>query len=234
MPRTTNIQAATKKRQEILAAFQRLIYTQGYEHVSVQDILGATNMSKGAFYHYFDSKHAMLEALLEMWLQHGEAIIAPIVQKEDMAATDKLSRVFIDSGKWKVEHGKEVFAVFSAWYRSENDIIRYRVRNAGTRRYRPYFEKIIQEGIDQGCFAVGDAASAATIVFTVVTDLSDAIAQLILNKHVDADTKGNYIKHQIHEYTAAVERVLGAPAGSIALIDEPALQYWVDFAKKLR
>jgi AcrR family transcriptional regulator len=49
------------KRNEIIDAAQRFIYTKGYEQMTIQDILDELQISKGAFYHYFDSKGALLE-----------------------------------------------------------------------------------------------------------------------------------------------------------------------------
>ena len=54
------------RRSELLAAAERLFYTKGYEKTSVQDILDELKFSKGGFYHHFDSKLAVLEAICEM------------------------------------------------------------------------------------------------------------------------------------------------------------------------
>ena len=51
------------RRGELLATAERLFYTKGYEQTSVQDILTAMHFSKGGFYHHFDSKLAVLEAI---------------------------------------------------------------------------------------------------------------------------------------------------------------------------
>ena len=53
------------RRNEILDAAQRLVYRKGYEQMTIQDILDDLHLSKGAFYHYFDSKQSLLEALIE-------------------------------------------------------------------------------------------------------------------------------------------------------------------------
>lgn len=229
MARTKNPQAVAEKQQEILNAFQRLIYTEGYENVSVQNILDGAGISKGALYHYFESKQAMLAALLERMLEQGEAIVGPIARM-NLPANEKLSRMFVDAGKWKVEHSKEVFAVLSAWYAPENDIVRYRMRNAGVKRYRPYFEAAIAEGVDQGIFAVTDCSSAATIMFSAVTDLSDTLSNIILDRTMDPGIKPAMLERLIGEYTAAIGRLLGAPAGTVKIIDEPSLRYWAAFA----
>src|SRR5262245_58568880 len=44
------------RRGEILDVAQRLVYTSGYEQMTIQDMLDELQISKGAFYHYFSSK----------------------------------------------------------------------------------------------------------------------------------------------------------------------------------
>src|SRR5665647_2543286 len=61
------------RRGEILDVAQRLVYSKGYEQMTVQDILDGLQISKGAFYHYFGSKPALLEALIERMLGEGTA-----------------------------------------------------------------------------------------------------------------------------------------------------------------
>ena len=73
MARIVKEQAYAEKRNEILDVAQRLVYTKGYEQMTIQDILDDLQISKGAFYHYFDSKQALLEALIERMLQEDTA-----------------------------------------------------------------------------------------------------------------------------------------------------------------
>ncbi len=55
----------TAKRNVILDAAQRAVATTGYERMAIADLLGELRISSGAFYHYFDSKPALLFALVE-------------------------------------------------------------------------------------------------------------------------------------------------------------------------
>lgn len=57
------------KRQEMLAAAEKLFLSKGYEATSVQDILDDLHASKGGFYHYFASKEDVLKILC---VQRGE------------------------------------------------------------------------------------------------------------------------------------------------------------------
>src|SRR5215831_16667548 len=68
------------RRNEILDVAQRLVYTKGYEQMTIQDIVDDLQLSKGAFYHYFDSKQALLEALVQRLLdQMVEGFLLPLM-----------------------------------------------------------------------------------------------------------------------------------------------------------
>ena len=63
MPRTLNPLAHAIRRDAFLDVAERLIRIKGYEQMTVQDVLDELDASKGAFYHYFDSKEALLQAV---------------------------------------------------------------------------------------------------------------------------------------------------------------------------
>ena len=52
-------------RLGILTNAARLFASQGYERSSIGDLADACRLSRGALYHYFDSKEAILYAMLE-------------------------------------------------------------------------------------------------------------------------------------------------------------------------
>jgi AcrR family transcriptional regulator len=43
--------------------------------MSIQDILRELGMSNGAFFHYFDSKAAVLEALIKRWMTQNSGFL---------------------------------------------------------------------------------------------------------------------------------------------------------------
>ena len=51
----------TKSR--IVSAAWQLFYRYGYENTTIDDIVEASNTSKGSFYHYFESKDSLLGSL---------------------------------------------------------------------------------------------------------------------------------------------------------------------------
>jgi len=65
MARIVKEEEYNAKRNEILDMALSLIYSQGYEQMAIQDILDGLHISRGALYHYFDSKQALLDALVD-------------------------------------------------------------------------------------------------------------------------------------------------------------------------
>ncbi len=53
-----------KKRQSVIDCAMRLFIEKGYDAVSVDEIISASGISKGTFYHYFSSKEALLLELM--------------------------------------------------------------------------------------------------------------------------------------------------------------------------
>ncbi|MCV7339965.1 hypothetical protein MHAE_05022 [Mycobacterium haemophilum DSM 44634] len=93
MARTVNVAEHTTRRDEILDAAQQLILSIGYERLTVQDILNL-QISKGAFYQYFDSKPTVIEALTTRLISDSEQALAPIVEMPGTAPVQKLQAFF--------------------------------------------------------------------------------------------------------------------------------------------
>ena len=93
MPRIVKEEDYAARRKEILAVARQLVYTKGYDQMSIQDILDVLKISKGAFYHYFDSKQALLDGLIEQILAESDEVLRPIVESTELSADRKSTRL---------------------------------------------------------------------------------------------------------------------------------------------
>ena len=80
-------------RGRIVSAAWRLFYEQGYEHTTVEEIIEASETSKGSFYHYFDGKDALLSTLSDLFDEKYEALQETM--DPEMPALDQL--LFLNS-----------------------------------------------------------------------------------------------------------------------------------------
>ncbi len=58
----------TATRERLLDSAERLVLAKGFSATSVDQILGESGSSKGAFFHHFASKQALAQALVERWV----------------------------------------------------------------------------------------------------------------------------------------------------------------------
>jgi len=87
---------STDTRDNILASGQRLMAGKGFSAVGLNEILATAGVPKGSFYHYFGSKDAFGEALLEAYFDDYLADIDKTLARPGLTMAQRLMRYFSD------------------------------------------------------------------------------------------------------------------------------------------
>jgi TetR/AcrR family transcriptional repressor of nem operon len=215
------------RRNEILDAAGRLVATKGYEQMAIQDILDELQISKGAFYHYFDSKLALLSAVIERLQAGMEQSLLSLVHDPALGALDKLQQFFATLFRWKTAQKGVFLLLLRAWYTDDNAIVRQKVQATTFRQLTPPLETIIQQGIQEGALAIPSAEGMGRVTLTLAQDLSDLLAWWLLSDEPQQEIQ-KPMAHTIAIYSRAVERVLGASSDSLQIFDMHMLGEWAD------
>jgi AcrR family transcriptional regulator len=182
--------------------------------MTTQDLLESLQISRGAFYHYFESKQALLMALVERIAEQGEQLIIPIAADRELPAQDKLLRFFAMVDQLKRENLKLLFPFLRVWYADENALFRQKLYLTRIKRLTPWLAQIIEEGVAQGVFTTPYPDHAARMIISLLEDLSYAMIDLLLVE--DGKPLDFPRMTQMGEATAdALERVLGMKPGSL-------------------
>ena len=161
MARTVKEDEYAAKRNQIIDITQSLIYTKGYEQMTIQDVLDGLHMSKGAFYHYFRSKPALLEAMVDRAVDQLEQVLRPVVEDPALPALEKLNRFFARGSSWKVEHKAMLLPLMRVWYSDENVLVRQKVLDMAMGRLNPLLAAIFHQGLREWLtLSEGEAAPA--------------------------------------------------------------------------
>lgn len=80
--------------QLILDTATRLFLQKGYDETTLQDIINATKLSKGAIYHHFASKEAILIAVVDRMGDFNSAVLAEIRDRKGLTGAEKLRELF--------------------------------------------------------------------------------------------------------------------------------------------
>ncbi len=239
MARTVNEEEYAKKRNEILDALQRLLFSKGYASMTIQDILADLQISSGAFYHYFSSKPAILAAYIERILQEVERALLPIVHDSRRSALEKLRGFFAAIEHLIKAHNREAAELGRVWYTDSNAIVRQKMDEAVLRQRAPLLTAIVRQGIREGIFTTAHPEQAGEVVQSLLQGMDNANAQLFVllgeQSDDDAENRDQQIAERIAAthaaYMDAIERVLGAPPHSLYCIDAAAAQRWVSLMR---
>lgn len=226
MSRKVIEQEYTKRKNQILDAALRLIYSKGYAQMTIQDILDSLHISKGAFYHYFDSKQAVMEALIERMFQEIQALVAPLLTNPKVPALEKLHRFFETISRWKIERKDFVLGLMQSWYSDENALMRYKLQVNMVDRVADMLSQIILQGVEEGVMNPSHPDQAGRVVLHLIQGMNEGLAVDLLTPGACRDEKR--MKEAIAAFTQAMERVLGVKPGSICLLDDATLQEWVE------
>ncbi|HVN52914.1 MAG TPA: TetR/AcrR family transcriptional regulator [Anaerolineaceae bacterium] len=227
MSRTLKEEEHTLKRNEILDVAQRLVYIQGYEQMAIQDILDELHISKGAFYHYFDSKQDLLEALSERMVTEVEKILVPIVEDSTLRAEEKMRLYFNTAANWKTAQKPFIMALLRVWYSEDNAILRHKLLAITTKRVGPEITKIVEQGIEEGVFSSRYPDQIGEILPAIAEGISERMIRLLLSIDQHPELKPELVR-QVDAYIETIERVLGAPPGSFALNGSDWLEHWIN------
>ncbi|NTU81102.1 MAG: TetR/AcrR family transcriptional regulator [Chloroflexales bacterium] len=225
MARSVNEKEYALRRNAILDVTQRLVYSKGYEQMAIQDILDELQISKGAFYHYFDSKPALLEALIERMQQEMLQMVIPIVQNPHLGALEKLQRFFDVAVHWKTARKTFMLELTRVWYTDHNAIVRQKMMAMLSRGAIPLLTEIFRQGIREDVFNIPFPDQIGAIYLSLIQAIGDGFAELLLIDEPQGDELQR-AERLIAAYTDALERLLGTPAGSLHLMDIESLKEW--------
>ena len=225
MARTLNLEVHTVRREAFIDAATRLMQAKGWEQTSIQEVLDATEASRGAFYHYFDSKQALLEAVIERLVEIGLASVAPIVDDPKLAAAPKMSALFLGIARWKSERKALVMALLQTWLSDDNAIVREKLRSRMAGRMVPLLTKIVEQGVKEGVFDTTSPERTARIFLVLLMGFQEVATDLFIARQTGA-IGYDAVKRSVSSFNDAFERILGAPRGSVDLADEAVLQEW--------
>lgn len=86
-----NASSGAEVRQHILNIAKPIMLRKGFSAVGLNEILAAAGIPKGSFYHYFGSKEAFGEALLESYFEgYLEHIDNLLVHQQQGTGADRL------------------------------------------------------------------------------------------------------------------------------------------------
>lgn len=208
------------RQNELLDCAQALFLERGYDKVSLNEVIIAAGVSKGAFYHYFASKEALLEALATRFAEAAFARIRSVLDDPDLDAIERLNALLAKGRRDKIENVETVWALFAPLFRPENLVLFHRIKVTVRALVSPVLREIITRGVADGIFDTFDPEGVADMILQL-SMTTHSIVSAALNadgpERIDEATHSLERRVRLHEIVLA--RILGLPDGSIRLAE---------------
>lgn len=190
------------RRLEIMNAAMQLFMEKGYTNTTTQDIVDKVNISRGLLYYHFKNKEDILYCLVE---QYSEKLLKDIYQitfSKDKSAIEKvrgfIEATIISSERISVE-GTELQKTVDL---EENRYMIDKLSHKLIKKLTIYFEKIIQQGIEEQSFLVQYPLETAEFLMTAYVFVSNNMSI----KYSDKESLDDYLR----AYKIFLERTLNA------------------------
>jgi AcrR family transcriptional regulator len=212
-----------ERKAEFLDTAMGLFMQFGYDQTSVNAIIDAVGVSKGAFYHYFKSKEDLLDAVAERASAQALQTIEPVVDDAGMDAVTKLNEVFARSNSFKAQNRELIIAIAKVFYADSNVLLRSRLSERSISSVAPIIAEIIRQGNEEGSMHVAHPDETARFVLQIGTNLVAEFGKSF------PEAQGNpgavqQMLTSMDVYTTSVERILGLAEGSLRLVDESMIR----------
>jgi len=208
------------RRGELLDRASALFVEQGYDNVSLNDLIADAGVSKGAFYHWFPSKDALIAALAERSARDQFAVVEDTLAQSTGDAFDRLNAVLQAGFDVKMNMGTpERLAAMVSLLRPENAHLYGRIVTVEETLFRPLLTRLISDGVAEGVFDTFDPEGVADMILGLAARINTNILEVFGAGDESARNHAiDLLTTRLKLHGLAIDRILGLPDGSITAL----------------
>lgn len=207
-----------QRRAEFIELSEELFRTKGYEATTINDVIAAAGVSKGAFYHHFKAKEDLLEAVVA---RVGASFLSYLEQKGGDSRPDALSRLnrFLAMvGEWKLENMKPIRRTFEAAVRGKDGMLAARMFEGLLAILSPAIASLIRQGQSEGTIGEGDPSAMTDAILWITYGRERMTGGLLDLAEHDPEALAETLYARLNAEQAIIHRILGVAPGSIRLV----------------
>lgn len=137
-----------ERRNEILDAAQELFMSKGFEETAVSDIVKKVGVAQGTFYYYFETKDAVLNAVLDRFMTYITGIFEGIAENPELDALQKIQAMLNFDAIFQFASGADTLTAYV--HREENIALHQRFMDKFFAALIPILAKVISQGVREG------------------------------------------------------------------------------------
>lgn len=206
------------RKDSIIKTAEKLFFEKGYGETSIQDILDALSISKGGFYHYFDSKNALLEEICRQRSGRDIERVRAELYSGKFGPVQKLNLLLSALNIFNREDPKFAALVLRVSYVDGDVHFRDQMRMFMQDSLRPMVDEVLREGVAAGCFFTRNPGNLGRLILMLGYDVNDEVCRILASDSDNPDCV-IAIMDLLDAYRESIENLCGAAFGSILLFD---------------
>jgi len=157
-----------ERKREIVQAARNLFQTEGYDRVTMQDVIHHVGIAKGTIYHYFKSKSDLLEAVIQAITHELLEQMQQVVDETKGSALQKMEEL-VKQG----DGSSSQSAVLEQLHKPGNEAMHVQLLTTVLAQQAPLYAQLIQQGCDEGLFQTNYPLECAEFMLTGIQFLTD-------------------------------------------------------------
>ena len=206
------------RKQQILETAEKMFCANGYEKTSVQDILDVIHLSKGSFYHHYDSKELLLKCICDKRAQASAEQLK--TQQRLKSGIDGVNQVLSAMIPFNGTGLQFLTMIIPVYLLPEGQNVFRGYQEALKQVFLPLLMDSFDSALGSHEMFSEDPEFTAGICLDMTNDLWYAVIGQMSRSAGKEDDSLDYgkILSLLEQYRNVLEKILTAPFGSLHLI----------------
>lgn len=185
------------KKDQILDTSLQLFMKKGFDATSISDILSQLDIARGTLYYHFESKEAIMDAIIERLLNQVLEKIEKLMTNDSLSQAEKFMGFFASINLTQLTGDEEIVDYFN---QPQNALFHEKSNRLLIQKLAPVLAQIISEGIEAGLFNTPYPAETAELILVGITGFVDS---------KDSPADEDSMNHRMESFLYNAARMLG-------------------------
>lgn len=194
------------KKERILDISLSLFLEKGFDDTSISDILRELDIARGTLYYHFESKEAIMDAVIDRIGEKTIQRVEEIVKNKDLTVYEKLYKFF---SSMSIQEISEKNQIVDYLHSPQNALFHEKTEKMILNKVSPLLTEVLYEGINKKIFDNKYPKETARLILVAVNGfLDDEI--LFLSKED--------FSIRLESLIYNIEKILSAKEGSLSYL----------------
>ena len=185
------------KKDQILDTSLQLFMKKGFDATSISDILSQLDIARGTLYYHFESKEAIMDAIIERLLNQVLEKIEKLMTNDSLSQTEKFMGFFTSINLTQLTGDEEIVDYFN---QPQNALFHEKSNRLLIKKLSSVLAQIISEGMESGLFDTPYPAETAELILVGITGFVDS---------KDSPADEDSMNHRMESFLYNAARMLG-------------------------